>query len=69
MLEKTTHLENITAADILNPSPKTIAAKELAVNALELLRTHDISQLIVLDDDKNYVGILHLHDLVREGIV
>lgn len=69
MLEKSMHLENITAADILNPSPKTIAVNELAVNALELLRTYDISQLIVIDDKKNYVGILHLHDLVREGIV
>lgn len=69
MLEKTTNLKDITAAAILNPTPKTILAKELAVNALESLRTHDISQLIVIDDNKNYLGILHLHDLVREGIV
>lgn len=69
MLEKTIHLDGIVAADILNPQPKTILVQELAVNALDLLRTHDISQLIVINNDKNYVGILHLHDLIREGIV
>jgi arabinose-5-phosphate isomerase len=69
MLEKSQSLENIIAANILTPNPKTIYANELAVNALEKLRTHDISQLIVLDKNEKYFGILHLHDLVREGIV
>jgi arabinose-5-phosphate isomerase len=69
MLEKNPSLENITAANISTSNPKTVLAEELAVNALEILRKNDISQLIVVDNNNNYLGILHLHDLVREGIV
>lgn len=69
MLEKNPSLDNITASNILTANPKTILVEELAVNALDTLRKHDISQLIVTDNNKNYLGILHLHDLVREGIV
>ena len=69
MLEKTNHIENITAEDILSLNPKTIFNEELAVNALEILRQNNISQLIVLNKNGVYTGILHLHDLVREGIV
>jgi arabinose-5-phosphate isomerase len=69
MLEKSESLQNITAQNILTLNPKAMNADELAVNALEKLRTHDISQLIVIDNNQKYLGILHLHDLVREGIV
>lgn len=69
MLEKSNSLENISAADILNKNPKTIVHDELAVNALEMLRKHDISQLIVVNNTGTYLGILHLHDLVKEGIL
>lgn len=68
MLEKSNDISSITAKDILSPHPKTIAASVLAVEALDVLRKNDISQLIVEEDGK-YLGILHLHDLVREGIV
>ena len=69
MLEKDTSILQITAADILSSNPKTIFADELAVNALEQLRHNDISQLIVVNKSEIYLGILHIHDLVREGIV
>ncbi len=69
MLEATNNLENIKAADILTANPKTIQADDLAVTALEVLRSNDISQLLVTNKDHNYLGILHLHDLVKEGIV
>lgn len=69
MLEDSSKLENIRAADILTKSPKTIHEDDLAVNALEVLRNNDISQLIVIDNECHYLGILHLHDLVKEGIV
>lgn len=68
MLEKSNDISSITAKDILSPHPKTIAASVLAVEALDVLRKNDISQLIVEEEGK-YLGILHLHDLVREGIV
>ncbi|RYD52056.1 MAG: KpsF/GutQ family sugar-phosphate isomerase [Sphingobacteriales bacterium] len=69
MLEQHDSIKDIRAADILTRNPKTIDADALAVEALDLLRTHDITQLVVLDASGAYVGILHLHDLVREGIL
>lgn len=68
MLEKSNDISSIIAKDILSPQPKTIVSSVLAVEALDVLRKNDISQLIVEEDGK-YLGILHLHDLVREGIV
>ena len=69
MLEKTNILDKVKARDILTPNPKKIVMDDLAVNALEILRINDISQLIVTDGQGNYLGILHLHDLIKEGIV
>jgi arabinose-5-phosphate isomerase len=68
MLEKNNHLQSVTAKDILSPHPKTVSPSLLAVEALDVFRINDISQLIVAEDGK-YLGILHIHDLVREGIV
>jgi arabinose-5-phosphate isomerase len=67
MLEKDIVLQNVTAKDIMTHDPKTIHASALAVEALELMRTKDINQLIVTNKGQ-YVGFIHLHDLVREGI-
>ncbi|OYU56440.1 MAG: D-arabinose 5-phosphate isomerase [Chitinophagaceae bacterium BSSC1] len=68
MLEKSSSIDQITAADILTPNPKTIAPETLAVEALDLMRNNDISALLVVENQR-YLGVLHLHDLVREGIV
>lgn len=61
-------LSTIKAKDIMNINPKTIMKNELAVNALNMIRKNNITQLIVTDNEK-YLGIIHLHDLMREGIV
>jgi arabinose-5-phosphate isomerase len=68
MLEKHENPANVKAKDILTPDPKSIEGSELATEALALIRRHDITQLIVTNGGK-YAGILHLHDLVREGII
>ncbi len=68
MLEKNVSLENITAKDIMSADPKRISQNDLAVDALDLMRKNNISQLLVVDN-KKYAGIIHLHDLVREGII
>ena len=68
MLEKYTDLTHITAADIYCTTPKTIAHNALATEAIRMMRQHNISQLIVLDD-KQYIGIIHIHDLLREGLI
>ena len=68
MLEKTSDISTICAADILSTNPITVQPEALAVEALELLKKHDISQLIVAENGI-YKGIIHIHDLIREGIV
>jgi arabinose-5-phosphate isomerase len=68
MLEKGVDLEKTNAKDIMSPSPKTIAQDALAVQALDTMRKNNITQLLVADE-KNYVGVIHLHDLIREGLI
>ena len=68
MLEKTTSFNNLTAKDIMTADPKKIDSGELAVNALDKMRKENISQLVVSLNGK-YAGIIHLHDLVKEGII
>ena len=68
MLEKTDSFDRLTAKDIMSTHPKTIEAGELAVNALDKMRAANISQLVVEENGK-YKGIIHLHDLVKEGII
>jgi arabinose-5-phosphate isomerase len=68
MLEKDLYHAGVKAKDIMTVNPKTIDNTELAVNALDVMRKNNITQLIVLDN-KQYAGIIHLHDLVREGII
>jgi arabinose-5-phosphate isomerase len=68
MLEKGVDLEKTTAKDIMSASPKTVAQDALAVQALDIMRKHNITQLLVAED-KNYVGVIHLHDLIREGLI
>lgn len=68
MLEKTNELGSIKASDIFSANPKTVEPNMLAVEALDILRDHDISQLIVADNGK-YLGVLHIHDLIKEGII
>lgn len=68
MLQLYTDVDPLRAKDIYSPNPKGIEQEELAVQALELMRLHDITQLIVTSNGK-YAGMLHLHDLIREGII
>ena len=58
-----------SAADIMHTNPKTIRDTEYAVNALQLMRNNSITQLIVVDADGHYLGIIHIHDILREGII
>ncbi len=68
MLEKDANLASVKANEIMTVNPKTISADALAVEALDLLRQYDISQLAVTDGSR-YLGIIHLHDLIREGLI
>ncbi len=68
MLEKDVALTNVTAKEIMTVNPKSVAAGVLAVEALDMLRQYDITQLLVTEGN-TYLGIIHLHDLVREGLI
>ena len=68
MLSKTTAIESLTAADIMSSNPKTIHVDAMAIDALERLEASNITQILVTDDTDNYVGVVHLHDLIKEGI-
>ncbi len=67
-LEKDTGLDNIRARDIMTVNPQKIQSDEFAIRALNQMRDHNIHQLIVFDHNE-YAGFIHLHDLLREGIV
>jgi arabinose-5-phosphate isomerase len=68
MLEKSDAIQLITARDIMTQNPKTISPSEMAVNALDIMRKNSITQLVVAENE-TYLGILHLHDLVKEGLI
>jgi arabinose-5-phosphate isomerase len=69
MLESNEKIENIRALEIMTKNPKTINANSLAAVALEKMRTNSITQLVVTDDHGNYLGFVHIHDILREGII
>lgn len=68
MLEKHSNLANIMAKDIMNTNPKKIDKDALAVDALEVIKQNNVTQLLVTNGSK-YFGIIHLHDLLQEGII
>ena len=68
MLEKNNPLDAIAASEIMSINPKTIQADALAIDAMELMRENNISQLLVVNN-KQYLGVIHLHDLIKEGLI
>lgn len=68
MLNKTTDFSNLKAKDIMSVNPKCIDANAMAVEALDIIENHGISQLLV-EKHGNYAGVVHVHNLVKEGII
>ena len=68
MLEKEDRFELLKAKDIMSATPFTVEEDVLAVDALNIMKTRDISQLVVVDS-KVYKGIIHIHDIIKEGII
>lgn len=68
MVEKGKPLDSLVAMDIMSRNPKVVEKKELAVNAFSIMEKNKITSVIVLDEGK-YVGLIHIHDVLREGIV
>ena len=68
MLQKTNDILGIRAVDIMNDSPICIPKDMLVAEALEIMETEGITQLLVINEGK-YLGIVHLHDIIKEGII
>lgn len=68
MLEKNISFEQMTARDVMTKNPKTIHPDTLVVEALNLMRNNHITQLLVVKDHQ-YLGVIHLHDILKEGII
>ena len=68
MLNKHENINNLTAKDIMSLNPKTIHINALAVKALEMMQNNSITQLVAVEG-KTYKGIVHLHNLINEGII
>jgi arabinose-5-phosphate isomerase len=68
MLEKKDNLSDVTARDIMSKGPKTVEGDALAVDALDRMRKNNITQLLVTNDGA-YAGVIHLHDLIKEGLI
>ncbi len=68
MLEKYDSIASLTAKDIMSLNPKTINYNAMAVDAMNTLENCGITQILVETTSKEYVGIVHLHDLIKEGI-
>lgn len=68
MLSKKPQILEIKANDIMGKNPKTIAVSAMAIEALNTMESNSISQMLVVDHKNNYVGVIHIHDLIKEGI-
>ena len=68
MLNNRDTFADVTAQDIMTKDPKNLNASNLVSEALDILENNSITQLVVIDNNE-YKGILHLHDILKEGIV
>jgi arabinose-5-phosphate isomerase len=68
MLTKSDEFIHLKAKDIMSTHPKRIDEDAMAIDAMELMEAHGISQLLV-EKNGEYAGVIHLHDLIKEGII
>lgn len=68
MVEKGIPFESLQAKDIMSRNPKVIELNELAVNAFNIMEKNKITSVVVMEGER-YVGLVHIHDILREGIV
>jgi arabinose-5-phosphate isomerase len=68
MLNEKDSFANLTARDIMTQNPKTTTSDAMVIDAFHLMENFKITQLIVVDDSE-FKGVLHLHDILKEGII
>ena len=68
LLQRTTNITDLTASQVMTRNPKTIHSHILAAQALKIMESYKITQLVVVDQEHHPIGMLHLHDLVEAGL-
>ncbi|MCE7057939.1 KpsF/GutQ family sugar-phosphate isomerase [Algoriphagus sp. AGSA1] len=68
MLQKSLDIQSLKASDIMSVNPKSISTQEYAIRALNMMKNHNITQLVAMNGDK-IAGFVHIHELMKEGIV
>jgi len=68
MLQENDDVDTLKAADILTVNPKSLQADTLAVDALDIMRKNNITQVLIMNEDE-YLGMVHLHDILEAGIL
>lgn len=69
MLQKNPDYVNLKAEDVMTRAPKTIHEHTLAVDALEVMKEKNITNIFVVDDNDCYRGVIHIHDIIKEGLM
>jgi arabinose-5-phosphate isomerase len=69
LIERTKNIWGLCAKDVMTRNPKTIAEDELAVYGVKKMEEHSITSLIITDGQRKVKGIVHLHDILKAGIV
>ena len=62
-------INNVTMADVMSPNPKTISGEILAARALKIMEDGSITALIVENENQSPIGVLHMHDILRAGVI
>jgi arabinose-5-phosphate isomerase len=68
MIQSGKPFDKLKAVDVMTKNPRTVSPETLVAIALDIMRSHNITQLPVVKDDE-YLGVIHLHDILKEGIL
>ena len=69
LIEKGVDLRAVLAGEVMHPSPRTVRSNELAVASAELMESHSITSVLVLNTDDTLCGIVHIGDLMRAKVI
>nr|WP_317632779.1 KpsF/GutQ family sugar-phosphate isomerase [uncultured Flavobacterium sp.] len=69
MLTQRDNLNGVLAQDIMSKNPKTVTLRTMVIDAFHTMENNSITQLIVVDEENTYQGIIHIHDILKEGII
>lgn len=69
VIKYSSSLDSLKAKDVMTVNPKTVSNSDFAASALHLMEKHSITALAVVDDDNKPIGVVHIHDLLKAGVV